>query len=140
MLSTSYSADFDLTFLHGLKIGLTKQEAIKILEKDSIKFIEKNNNVGGKYTVCTTKYFIDSVAINEMTITFSKNKIDFIMFPLDPKKLWQLDDILDLTANCRLADEEVGYRFYIFDNCNFSINFELDALILYKPKLKCKGN
>lgn len=133
-----FAKPLDLSFLSGLKVGISKQSALDILKKDSIIFVEKNNDVGGKYTFCKTNYKLNGLILNDMRLAFKKGKLSILAFPLNYKQLSEIEGYFDIEANCKLVGEDSTTAYYAFDNCLIFINFDSEYIEIRTPKSICK--
>lgn len=137
--SVSLANSFDLSFLPGLKKGLTMKQVCALLDRDSIKYELKNNGNAGKYiNVVDVKIKYQTIVIENMKFGFNNGKLSsFKLTALD--HCFNLAKYFDTICNCRIDKEEDG-SYYGFDNGSISYgdNEDCEFMFMFNSKIKCK--
>lgn len=130
---------FDYSLFKDIQPGITKTKLINILKENNYSFIEKNNDVGGKYLVAKIDFSIDGIALDTMRIAFKDKKVKGISFDLKKESLNFLKTKYDVEANCkRVFDDNYDNIYYRFDNVTIGLLLDNDMIAFLSVNIECK--
>lgn len=137
--NTSYSAPFDYSLFKGIQPGISKTKLINILKENKYGFIEKNNDVGGKYIEAKIDFSIDGIVLDTMRINFKDKKVKGISFDLKKESLNLLKTKYDVEANCKkVLDDKYDNIYYRFDNVTIGLLLDNDMIVFFSVNIECK--